>query len=199
LPCRAIRLDFSSLCNTCKAHLTISTKKLKKTKTMEINWGNTLVSLVTILICVVPFVIMYYSRTKKKNKMLQSLNEIAQQNNCKVSQHEFCGDFIFGIDENRNHVFFFKQKINDSVSQFVDLSTIQTCQADKKSRTFKNKNETVIKTDRIELSFLPKEKSRGETIFELYDEETNLQLSGELQFVDKWSKQINELLKTKNN
>jgi ABC-type glycerol-3-phosphate transport system permease component len=88
---------------------------------MDMDWGTAIVGLIMILICIVPFVIMYYNRVKKENKMLQSLNEIAQQHNCKIGQHEFCGDYVMGIDENRNFVFFFKQKKEEAISQFVDL------------------------------------------------------------------------------
>ncbi|MFA5432545.1 MAG: hypothetical protein WC319_06685 [Candidatus Paceibacterota bacterium] len=157
---------------------------------MEMDWGTAIVGLIMLLICIVPFVIMYYNRKKKENKMLQSLNEIAKPHNCKISQHEFCGDYVMGIDESRNFVFFFKQKKEEAISQFVDLSEIQICQVVKKAIS-------TYSTQRLELVFLPTNKSKTETKFELYDEEVNTQLSGELQFVDKWAKQINDRLKNK--
>jgi hypothetical protein len=164
---------------------------------MEIDWGTTIVGLVAVLIFVVPFVLIFYNRTKKEKKMLKSLNDIAQQNNCTLSQHEFCGDFAFGIDESRNFVFFFKQKKDEAIAQFIDLSEIQACHAIKKTRTVKNNKESVIITERLELNFVPANKSRGETSFELYDVEINMQLSGELQFLDKWSRLLSVRLKKK--
>jgi ABC-type glycerol-3-phosphate transport system permease component len=164
---------------------------------MEMDWGTAIVGLISILICIVPFVIMYYNRVKKENKMLQSLNEIAQQHNCKIGQHEFCGDYVMGIDENRNFVFFFKQKKEEAISQFVDLSEIQNCQTVKKTRNVKKDIGSLGFIERVELSFTPTNKTKGEKRFELYDEEINMQLCGELQFVDKWTKQINDRLKNK--
>jgi len=164
---------------------------------MEMDWGTAIVGLIMILICIVPFVIMYYNRVKKENKMLQSLNEIAQQHNCKIAQHEFCGDYVMGIDENRNFVFFFKQKKEEAISQFVDLSEVQICQVVKKTRNVKNDIGSLGFIERVELSFTPTNKTKGEKRFELYDKEINMQLSGELQFVDKWTKQINDRLKNK--
>lgn len=157
---------------------------------MEMDWGTAIIGLIMILICIVPFVIMYYNRVKKENKILQSLNEIAQPHNCKISKHEFCGDFVLGIDESRNFVFFFKQKKEEAISQFVDLAEIQSCQVVKKAIS-------TYSIQKLELAFLPTNKSKTETKFELYDEEINTQLSGELQFVDKWAKQINDRLKNK--
>ena len=161
------------------------------------DWGTAIVGLISILICIVPFMIMYYKRIKKENKMLQSLNEIAQQHNCKIGQHEFCGDYVMGMDENRNFVFFFKQKREVAISQFVDLSEVQICQVVKKTRNVKNDIGSLSIIERVELSFTPINKNKVVTKFELYDEEIHMQLSGELQFVDKWAKQINDRLKNK--
>jgi ABC-type glycerol-3-phosphate transport system permease component len=164
---------------------------------MKMDWGTAIVGLISILICIVPFVIMYYKRIKKENKMLQSLNEIAQQHHCKINQHEFCGDFVLGIDENRKFVFFFKHKKEEEISQFVDLSEIQICQVVKIPRHANNNIGNLNFIERVELSFTPTNKNKKEARFELYDEDINMQLSGELQFVEKWAKQINDCLKNK--
>lgn len=158
--------------------------------------GSVIVGTIILAFCIVPFVIMHYNSVKKENKMLQSLNEIAQQHNCKISQHEFCGDFVIGLDENINFVFFFKQKKEEAISRFVDLSEIQYCKAVKSTRTIQSKDGNISIPDRVELSYIPANKGKAETRFELYDEE-NMQISGELQLVDKWSKQINDRLKNK--
>jgi len=159
--------------------------------------GSTIIGAILLVICIVPFVIMHYNRKKKENKMLQTLNENAQQYKCKISKYEFCGDFVFGIDESRNFIFFFKQEKEKAISQFVDLTEIKACQVVKKTTNVKNDIGNLSVIDRVELSFIPKTKSKGDTRFELYNEEINVQLRGELQFVDKWSKQINNHLKNK--
>ncbi len=159
------------------------------------DWGTAIIGTISILICIVPFVIVHYNRVKREKKMLQALKENAHQNNANIGQHEFCGDFLIGMDENRNYVFFLKQKKEETISQFVDLSEIQACQPVKKILNLKSDGEKVTITERLELCFLPEEKSKGETRFELYDKEANIQLSGELQLADKWSKQFNNSLK----
>lgn len=169
----------------------------KKFKKMEMDWGTAIVGLIIILICMTPFVIMHYNRVKKEGKMLHSLKENAKQLNCNISQHEFCGDFVLGIDESRNFVFFFKQKKEEAISQFVDLAEIQICQVVKKTRNIKNDIGSLGFIERVELSFIPTNKNKTETRFELYNDEINMQLSGELQFVDKWTEQINACLKSK--
>jgi hypothetical protein len=164
---------------------------------MEMDLGTAIVGLMSILICISPFVIIYYIKVKKENKWMQSLNEMAQQHHCNVGQHEFCSDFVMGIDENRNFVFFFKQNKEETLSQFVDLSEIQSCQAVKKSRNVHNGKDSHSLIDSLELHFTPTNKNTEEISFKLYDAEINIQLSGELQFADKWVKLINDRLKNK--
>jgi hypothetical protein len=93
--------------------------------------------------------------------------------------------------------FHLQTKKEEAISQFVDLVEIQTCQVVKKTRNVKNDIVGLGFIERVELSFTPTKKNKGETKFELYDEEINMQLSGELQFVDKWTKHINDRLKNK--
>lgn len=159
------------------------------------NSGTTIVGLIMVLICIIPFVIMSYNKKSKQRKMLKSLNDIAKQQQCSINQHEFCGDYIIGIDEKRNFVFFFKQKNETSVSQYIDLSEIQSCQAVMKSRNLKYNTENVSIIEHVALSFSPTNKKKASESFELYVEEINMQLTGELHFVDKWTALINDRLK----
>ncbi len=160
------------------------------------DFSSIIIGAISLLFCIIPFALMYYIRIKKENKMLQSLNAVAQLHNCRISQHEFCGDFVLGLDENTNFVFFFKQKKNESITQFVDLSEIQTCQAVKQARSSARKDGNVSITEKIEMRYIPTNKGKTETRFELYIDDSS-QLSGELQFVDKWSKQINDRISIK--
>ena len=158
--------------------------------------GNIILGAIILTICIGPLVLLYFKSVNANTKMLQSLKEIAQQHNCNISKHEFCNNFAIGLDENNNYAFFFKQKEEVSISQFVDLSEIQDCKAVKRTSTTKVKNEDITFFQKIELKFIPKNKSQAETTFELYEPEDR-QLSGELQLVDRWSTQINEQLSKK--
>lgn len=155
-----------------------------------------MIGIITMALCTLPFVIDYRKRKKREKLLLLSLKNTAQQQNCQISEYESCGDFTIGWDGHKSFVFFIKQKKEGAISQFADLSEFHSCQASKKTRTLKNKEGNVSITERIELCFVPKNKNKSETRFELYDEEINKQQSGEMPFVNKWSNQINERLKT---
>lgn len=159
--------------------------------------GTALIGAIFLAVCMVPFIIMYYHRVKKENKIVQSLKSIAQQQNCNIHRYEFCGDFALGIDENSGFVFFYKQKNEETICQFVNLSGVQTCQVAKKTRNQKANKTNELVTTQVELCFTSTNKNNDETRFELYNEEVNTQLSGELQFAESWAKQITERLKSK--
>lgn len=162
---------------------------------MELDLGTALIGLILTLAFVVPVIILFFSRSKRENKMLAILNETAAQHNCKINHYEFRGDFVLGIDGNRNFVFFLKQKKQESISQYVDLSQIQKCEVINKSKELKSDKTSIKFIERLELCFTPKNQNLKETKFELYDAELNTQLNGELQFADQWSKRIIEHLK----
>lgn len=155
--------------------------------------GNIILGTIILTICIGPLVLLYFKSVNANRKMLQSLKEIAQQYNCNISKHEFCNNFVIGLDENNKYAFFFKQKEDESISQFVNLSEIQDCRAVKRTSYTKVKDENISFFEKIELKFIPKNKSQAETTFELYTPE-NRQLNGELQLVDRWSTQISEHL-----
>ena len=159
--------------------------------------GSAIIAAVVVIICTMPFIVMHYNMVKKDNKMLRLLKEMAERQKCKIIQSEFCGDFVIGLDEGGHFVFFVKQKQDKVISAFVDLSEIQTCQPIKNTRLVKTNGGTSVIIERMELCFIPIKKNKAEAKFEIYDEDLNIQLSGELQLLDKWSEQINDLLKNK--
>lgn len=156
---------------------------------MDLN--STIVGIIMLAICSSPFILMVISRKKREKIVLLSLKEIAKQHASQISHYEFCGNFVLGIDENNNHLFFLNQKKEETISQFVNLSEIKSCAVVKKTREFKNKSKQNLIIERIELNFKQKNATQMETTFEVYDESENMQLSGELQFVEKWSTLIN--------
>lgn len=158
--------------------------------------GNIIFGAIILAICIGPLLIMYYKSVNTNRKIVQSLKEIAQQHNCNISKHEFCNNFAIGLDEKNNYAFFYKQIEEDSISQFVDLSEIKECKAIKRTSFTKLKDENVTFFEKIELKFIPTNKSKTEITFELYTPDDR-QLNGELQLVDRWSEQINEHLSMK--
>ncbi|MFY8188583.1 MAG: hypothetical protein ACOVLC_11565 [Flavobacterium sp.] len=153
----------------------------------------TVIGLIIVLICAVPFVVMYFNNRKKENEMMQSLHAMASNNKSKITAHEFCGDFVLGIDETKKFVYFHKQNKDFSNSSFVNLSQTKECHITKKQDEDVSKS-SIYAMQSVSLSFRKVNDVHHETHFELFNRQLNHQLSGELQFADQWSKRINNLL-----
>lgn len=161
---------------------------------MEMDLGSVIIGAIAIIICALPFAMMSIGRKKSEKIFLKSLSEMATRNNCRLSQHDLLGIFAIGIDETKGFVFFYRQTKDSEIEQIVDLSEIQSCKVINKSRSFKNKagNQKVI--ERLELSFIPIVKTKPEIKMEFFNADVGVQLNGELQSIDKWSKLINDRL-----
>ena len=160
---------------------------------METNLGNTIIGILSVLICISPFLGMYLVKVRKQNRILRSLQESMLHLNVTIGEHEFCGDFLLGMDKNKKYVLFYKNVLNsDAIIKIVDLSTIFSCKVLKETKTIKTTRESMEYIESIELSFISRDKK--ETRLALFSEEINTQLNGELQCAEKWEQLITELI-----
>lgn len=153
---------------------------------------------IMIAICILPFISMSRSRKKRDKQMLQSLTEIAKQHYCQISQHEFCGNFVIGIDEIKNSIFFHKHLKNNIIEQFIDLTNIKNCKVINLGRSIKTEEGIQKVIDKLELAFIPTSKDKSEITLEFFNSDVTTQLYGELPTIEKWSKLINDRLKYNN-
>ena len=160
------------------------------------NSGSAVIGAILLLVLVVPFVLLYHNKKRKEKKKLNALRDIAQKQHCEINEYEICSDFIIGIDNTKDFVFFIKKGKHDEASLVVDLSKIQTVKAMKGTRPLPKEDGDLL-ADIIELTFIPKDKKEAEIRFELFDGEKNVNLGGELQLVDKWSVLINDRIKNR--
>jgi hypothetical protein len=158
--------------------------------------GTIITTVVFIAIVVLPFILTSLSKNRKKNKMLQKLSELASGSNSVVSEHEFCSDFVLGLDNQSNHVFFYKKNDNREVAQYLDLSGYKRCKAVTYSHTISEDKNQYHVINKLELCFYPYEKEKPEVLLDVYNNEFDrLTLTGELQFVEKWEKMMNDRIK----
>ncbi|HET6245272.1 MAG: hypothetical protein H0V01_02025 [Bacteroidetes bacterium] len=136
--------------------------------------GSAIIGAILIAICIVPFILMSRGRKKREKQILQSLTDIAVQHNCQISQHEFCGDFVIGIDEAKNFVFFHKQRKDRVIEQFIDLAKIQNCKVINSNQTITNKDGNYKVIDKLELSFIPIAKEKTEITLEFFNSDVSL-------------------------
>lgn len=139
------------------------------------------IGIILTIICISPFLVMSFNRKKQEHTVLKSLTEIALKHNSSISNYEYFGKFIIGMDQKSKQLFFLKKTATDEIIHVVNLNEIQRCYIGKTNRTNKS-------IDILSLNFIPRDKNKPEIVWEIYNFTESMILSGEFQFVTKWEK-----------
>lgn len=155
--------------------------------------GATIVGIVIVGVCIIPFVLINRNSRKKKERLLTGLFGYAEKNNDKISRFDVWSNSTIGIDDTSRRIFF-TGKVNETeIFQLIPLDEIQKCRLINSSRTVNHKDGNYKVIDKLELAFTYWEKGKPETVLEFYNRETDsLTLTGELQLTEKWNAIANE-------
>ncbi len=156
------------------------------------NLGTVIMGTISVSACVLPIILTNSSKNKAKKQLLNELKEYANKNNCTIHQHEICGKYIIGIDNEKKCVFFESRHENELTQQFVNLLDVRECLSVRKSKNIANYGSVI---DRLALSFIPKSANGKKIELEFYNEEVSSQLVGEVQSLEKWNSIINKEIK----
>jgi len=150
--------------------------------------GATIVGLIIVVISIIPFVIISSVKKRKEKRLIQSLNNLALQENKNISLHEIWGQNIIGLDKDETAFYAIRKTKDNTTSYKVNLTEMQKCSLINKSKNIKYDDGNATITDKLALSFINKEKEKEEVIVNFYDSEyDNPIMSGVLQIVEKWN------------
>jgi len=153
----------------------------------------TIIVLVILIIIVLAVVILNSNKKNTKKLFVQTLSDLAEKSNCKISEYDLWNNTLIGIDKNAHKLFFIRKTDDNSISNEIDLSGIQKCRFNNSSRVVTNKesNHTVI--DKLELALTSPDPKIADTVLEFYNtNRDNLFLNGEQQLTEKWAAIVNE-------
>lgn len=152
----------------------------------------TIIGLVLLLIIVLTVVIINSNKKNKKKQFVQTLFDMAEKSNCKVSDNDFWNNTLIGIDRNAHKLFFIRKTEADSISNEIDLLGIQKCRVINSSRVVINNDSNHAVIDKLELALTSANPKIADTILEFYNtNRDNLFLNGELQLTEKWAAIVN--------
>jgi hypothetical protein len=150
-----------------------------------------IISAIFLAVIITPIIITGYNRMNRKKRLLQSLKELADAQNCYITQSEVCNNFAFGLDGMANFLFFFKQMDGGSIAKTINLREYRKCLLNNSASHGKGQKESLHGFSRLNLTFLPKDKSKNEEVLEIYNNDYDqLTLTGELQVAERWSERI---------
>lgn len=160
--------------------------------------GTTIIGVVLIALCILPFIITGYISKKRKNKMLKSLRKYAEKYHCNISKYDIEGQLIIGADETNKCIFFCKKNIDKQTeNKYVDLKDILNCMILSNNNPLKFREGNFGSVDKLELCFIAADRNKSDVKFEFFNSETDIRLTTEMQMAEKWMKLVNEMLKSK--
>ncbi|MEP4532979.1 MAG: hypothetical protein ABJ004_07830 [Cyclobacteriaceae bacterium] len=158
-------------------------------------FGTTILGLVAIALCIIPFVVMHKSRKKREQDLIDGLKAVADSYSSDVTTYDCGMEFSIGISWARNYIFYYKKTDQEVFELCVPLTAIRKCQVNNVKRSIKTQagSQTVI--DKLELTFLPKDTSISPSRFEFFNSNEHFQMNGELLLIRKWEGIVNKALR----
>ena len=156
-----------------------------------------IIGIVIVCLCTIPFVYTAVKQKQDENRMILTLAEMAKKENCKITSCKLFGNSVIAIDEPGKFIFFYK-KDNDYDSEtrtVVNLNDIQKCRLVNINRSVGEKKKNVV-VDKVELNFLPKDKSKSDISIVFFNSNESMQLNRELQLAMEWEEIVNKNLKS---
>jgi len=152
----------------------------------------TIIGLIFVIICVLAVVLVNSNKKKKKNQFKQTLFDLAEKSNCKISESDLWNNTLIGIDKEAHQLFYIRETADKKDHKEISLLEIQKCRVINSSRMVTNggSNHNVI--DKLELVLSSRDPKQADTTLEFYNtNRDNLFLNGELPLAEKWAGIVN--------
>ena len=156
--------------------------------------GTTIIGIVGIALCALPFVLTNRNKKNKEKEVLNSLKEFAKQHNSEITEHDISECYAIGLDRSKNAISFLQKTKEDTKFQFIDLNTIKSSEINNISKSLGGNEKTL---DKLHLKLNVIGKNKASIILEFYNSDINFQPGNEFDSIEKWNKTINNLLNSK--
>lgn len=156
--------------------------------------GTTILGLVAITLCILPFLGIHLSRKKTEKELISGLRTIADACNSKLASWDCGVEFAIGISSPKNYLFFYKKRSGTLIKHCVPLFDIQNCTVNCIKRNIQNGNisETII--DKLELVLIPYDPQKTPIVFVFFNSDEHFRPNGEPPLIKKWEAIVNDAL-----
>lgn len=153
----------------------------------------TIFGLIILVICILVVVLINHNKKKKKNQFKQTLLDLAEKNNCNISESDLWNNTLIGIDKEAHQLFFIRESAAKKDNKEISLLEIQKCRVINSSRMVTNGGSTHNVIDKLELVLNSRDPKQTDVTLEFYNtNRDNLFLNGELPLAEKWAGIVNE-------
>ncbi|MGQ2983270.1 hypothetical protein [Flavobacterium sp.] len=144
----------------------------------------TIIGMVLIALCVVPFIFVYNKKKEKQQLLIKQLKAQAITSGCNITRHDLWHNTVIGIDDNAKCLFFLRRTKDGEVQRQAHLAGV--------NKAYINGADNAI--DKLELILVHNSSKEGDTVLEFYNSATLMQINTELQLVKKWQAIVEENL-----
>lgn len=156
------------------------------------------VSIFTALIVMGVFMLIFILPTigtkRNQKKMHAKLNGLAREHNATITYSTILGDVIIGLDEQHEIVFYFKLVKEIENSNVIFLKEMKNCKMLNQTKSLKSKNENYNQFEKLGLRFVPKDKTKPDTVWEFYNIEETSHLNFDLKLLEQLGMKLNARL-----
>ncbi|MBW7867034.1 MAG: hypothetical protein H3C31_01780 [Brumimicrobium sp.] len=155
------------------------------------NTGNTVVSVLSVIALISPFVYAYIKNKRIQNELINNLKKHAIDNGFSLDRWEVDNTLILGIDEGNHIAFWGLKQGNEVKTSHVKLRDFSSCNVIRDN----SKTGEELSTSLLEICFYPRDKKLDTQSFILFDERDGGRISGELMLGNKWINIYKEFIK----
>lgn len=141
---------------------------------------------IAVLALVGPFIFVLIKNKRKNNKTKSIFMKYANVDNSNIDESDILDNIAIGIDYNQNRLYFIKHSNNQESKQIINLNDVRSAKLEKKQRTVKSGKSSTLIIEKVELVLTSNNPNKQNYVLDLYDENINMVLSGEVQLANKW-------------
>lgn len=157
--------------------------------------GTTIIAIILLLICIMPFMIMYIKSSRKEKQILNALSTAASDQHLKINEQDVWHETGIGIDHAENVLFFIRNNNDSSESINLSLHEVQHCKKIIESRTPLTARTEPDMAVKLALSFTLREKAKDDIVLEFFNSKlSGLTISNEYLLLEKWHHIIQQKL-----
>ena len=142
--------------------------------------------IISLLVLLLPFVFAYFNSKRKDNKTKSVLKKYADEYNFRLDESNTLSNFAIGLDIEQGILIFIKLDNNQASAEIVNLYDIKSVRLIKEKRSVKAGKSSTLIIEKVSIALTNKKADSKEIYLELYDENVNLTLNGEIQVAEKW-------------
>lgn len=153
-----------------------------------------IIGLMLALLFLVPVVFLARASARAKKKYLKDLYDLAENNNCSLSEHDHWNNSAIGIDKEHRHLFYINRTTNNEQTQIIDLTEVRQCQVVNKSKNAGKKANYTPILERLGLVLNYLNKDNPDAWLDFYNSDFDSTIpEKEFKLAEKWSGIVNNV------